>query len=85
MTEAGKLAAILVADMGHSRLARMDKDRTLARLVIGVIVRWRDQPAAAFESGAAGLFAVLVVSLTMTFFQMVSLGTIFWSPSSEWI
>src|SRR5262245_40250296 len=33
MTEARKLAAILVADIvGHSRLAGMDEERTLARL-----------------------------------------------------
>ena len=85
MTEARKLAAMLVADWwvtaGPPGWIRLH----LARLAIGVIVPRRDQPAAAFESEADGLFAVRVVSLIIAFFQMVSLGTIFSSPSSEWI
>ena len=32
MSETRKLAAILVADVGYSRLARADEERTLSRL-----------------------------------------------------
>jgi hypothetical protein len=62
-------------DVGCSGPAGADEESTLAHLLMsGASLTGRDQPGATFESGAAGLFAVLVVSLTMTFFQMVSLA-----------